>query len=482
MKAIVLQGTRIRLRPVLMTAFVASLGFLPMALSNGSGAEVQKPLATVVIGGLIIATFLTLFVLPILYIMFEKGIKLKPRKIKSITTTIVLGLFFTFQNVNAQEKITLDKAIETALQNNLKIKNQKLNSEYLQQMTKTGYDITNTGIISEYGQFNSNVNDLKVGVSQSIKFPTVYKRQKQLLVEQAKTGKWYEALQKKDLIKEVTNVFYELIYLKEKEKLLLKNDSIYSEFLRKSTLRFDKGESNILEKATAENQSGQIKIQLQEVQSDYKILQAQFKMLLNADKDFVPFSDKLKIDFDEKTSSDATTNYPSVKLFEQEVTINKAEIALEKSKKMPELIGGVYWQTFNANTNFQDSFNGVFGQFGIALPLFNSSLNNKRKALEINTQIAQNNLNFEKLKLQNQYQNLLQEYQKSKTTIEYYETKALKNVDLVTTTANKKFVGGDINYLEWVMLINQNTEIQSNYIEAVRKLNNSSIELNSLTK
>ncbi|MBF4518965.1 efflux RND transporter permease subunit [Flavobacterium sp. ANB] len=79
---IVLQGTRIRLRPVLMTALVASLGFLPMALSNSSGAEVQKPLATVVIGGLLIATFLTLFVLPILYIMFEKGINFKSNKLK----------------------------------------------------------------------------------------------------------------------------------------------------------------------------------------------------------------------------------------------------------------------------------------------------------------------------------------------------------------------------------------------------------------
>ncbi len=68
---IVLMGTRIRLRPVLMTAFVASLGFLPMALSNGAGAEVQRPLATVVIGGLMLATFLTLFVLPILYVLFE---------------------------------------------------------------------------------------------------------------------------------------------------------------------------------------------------------------------------------------------------------------------------------------------------------------------------------------------------------------------------------------------------------------------------
>ncbi|MDN5397191.1 MAG: efflux RND transporter permease subunit, partial [Chryseobacterium sp.] len=61
---IVLMGTRIRLRPVLMTAFVASLGFLPMALSSGAGAEVQRPLATVVIGGLMLATLLTLFVLP----------------------------------------------------------------------------------------------------------------------------------------------------------------------------------------------------------------------------------------------------------------------------------------------------------------------------------------------------------------------------------------------------------------------------------
>ncbi len=76
LKRIVLMGTKIRLRPVLMTALVASLGFLPMALSHGEGAEVQRPLATVVIGGLLIATFLTLFVLPILYIMFEKiGVK-----------------------------------------------------------------------------------------------------------------------------------------------------------------------------------------------------------------------------------------------------------------------------------------------------------------------------------------------------------------------------------------------------------------------
>ncbi|MFT6937172.1 MAG: cobalt-zinc-cadmium resistance protein CzcA [Saprospiraceae bacterium] len=68
----IITGTKVRLRPVIMTALVASLGFLPMALSNSGGAEVQRPLATVVIGGLITATLLTLVVLPILYSWIEK--------------------------------------------------------------------------------------------------------------------------------------------------------------------------------------------------------------------------------------------------------------------------------------------------------------------------------------------------------------------------------------------------------------------------
>lgn len=72
LKTAVIIGGRTRLRPVLMTAFVASLGFLPMAISTGEGAEVQRPLATVVIGGLLLATYLTLYLLPVMYIWFEK--------------------------------------------------------------------------------------------------------------------------------------------------------------------------------------------------------------------------------------------------------------------------------------------------------------------------------------------------------------------------------------------------------------------------
>src|SRR3546814_17312550 len=69
----IMKGTYIRLRPVIMTASVASLGFLPMALSTSAGAEVQRPLATVVIGGLVTATMLTLVVLPVIYFYLERS-------------------------------------------------------------------------------------------------------------------------------------------------------------------------------------------------------------------------------------------------------------------------------------------------------------------------------------------------------------------------------------------------------------------------
>jgi cobalt-zinc-cadmium resistance protein CzcA len=71
--AAVITGALTRLRPVLMTALVASLGFVPMALATGTGAEVQRPLATVVIGGILSSTALTLLVLPLLYRLMHRN-------------------------------------------------------------------------------------------------------------------------------------------------------------------------------------------------------------------------------------------------------------------------------------------------------------------------------------------------------------------------------------------------------------------------
>jgi cobalt-zinc-cadmium resistance protein CzcA len=82
------QAAERRLRPVLMTALVASLGFVPMALNTGIGAEVQRPLATVVIGGIVSSTLLTLLVLPVLYGMIGRRRRLTPAGVRSIQMNV----------------------------------------------------------------------------------------------------------------------------------------------------------------------------------------------------------------------------------------------------------------------------------------------------------------------------------------------------------------------------------------------------------
>jgi len=180
---IILTGTKNRLRPVLMTAAVASLGFLPMALSNGAGAEVQRPLATVVIGGLVTATLLTLFVLPAIYLM-TYNIKPRKRKMKKNDTGAIatmLLLFFAINTTYAQQpgKVSLEQSIEIALKNNKHVSAAKYNEQSKGFLSKSAYDLPKTVIDADYGQFNSRMNDTRFGISQSFNFPTVYIRQKE---------------------------------------------------------------------------------------------------------------------------------------------------------------------------------------------------------------------------------------------------------------------------------------------------------------
>ncbi|MEO6301848.1 MAG: efflux RND transporter permease subunit, partial [Bacteroidia bacterium] len=482
LKQIVLQGTKHRLRPVLMTAFVASLGFLPMALSNGAGAEVQRPLATVVIGGLLIATFLTLFVLPVLYILFEKGIKSKGINKGAVVTIIA---FILTSNVTAQTPISLQAAVDTAFKNNLSLKNDKLNAEYHKKLQGSGVDIPQTSVTGEYGQINSFYKDTKFGVSQSIKFPSVYLKQKSVLNEEWKSSVLNVAIKQNDLKKNVTQVFYELIYLEEKKKLLQHIDSVYVVFLKNAEMRFNKGESNILEKTTAETQRGQVNQQLKQLEQDYSIVQLQLKLLLNSSNDFVPTEKSKKIEVVSIADTSIIKQHPLITQLKQQEQIGISKFKLERSKLLPDLFisynnmsmrgFGADANLYNASTRFQSA------QVGIGLPLFFGSQKSKISALKINKDVAENNYLAGLKSLQSEYQQALLSYKKNLQAVAYFEDTALKNADIILTTANKQFSNGDINYLEWVLLINQSVSIQSDYLDAVKGLNQSIIQLNALT-
>ncbi len=465
-----------------MTAFVASLGFLPMALSHGEGAEVQRPLATVVIGGLLVATFLTLFVLPILYIMFEKRIILTGKKSFTKITALIF-LILSTQGLHAQNKISLETAIDSALKNNLVVKNEKLKEKYYQQLINTGKTIAPTNINTEYGQINSFYADTKFGIQQTISFPKVYARNKSLLNEEWKSSVLNTNIKAFLLVKQVKQVYYSLIYLGEKKLLLQKADSLYAEFLRKSNLRFIKGESNLLEKITTENHRGQIELQLSQIDQDLEMLQLQFQLLLNTKNSFIPKDNSSILVNLELNNSPDLNVHPTTQYLKQQHSIAKATTDVEKSKLIPDLTIGYNIMGMrgvganNVNYDGASRFHSV--QLSMGLPIFTNGQKAKINAAKENETITTNEININLNSLEITYKSLLSEFKKNNEAINYFEKVALKNADLITKTANEQYLNGDINYLDWVILINQSILIKSEYLEAVKNRNNVAIEINS---
>ena len=483
LKEVVIMGSKVRLRPVMMTAFVASLGFLPMAISNGAGAEVQRPLATVVIGGLMLATFLTLFVLPILYVIFEKigNTAVSTKSIAIIVIPLLLGGLST----SAQNKIILQDGIDMAFRNNLTVKNEKLKSEYQQILIKSSLNIPQANFSAEMGQINSVYNDNRFAISQSISFPTVYTNQKKLLNEEWKTAVLTIALREIELKRAVTQIFYTIILFREKEKLLIRADSIYAEFLIKTNVRLAKGESNILENTTAELQRGNIQLQLKAIQQEIELAKLQFQLLLNTETNYEPLATKAKIKVSISLDSSFTNQHPLLKVFQQQKLIAVANTTLERSKLLPNLslgINGMSMRGTGADNVFYNSsklFTSI--QIGVGIPVSAGAQKARISAYKVNESIADNNFQQQFQQIGKDYKNAFLQYQTNLNAVNYFENTGLKNANLIVSTANKQFINGDINYLDWVVLINQSISIQSNYLDAVKMLNESIISINYLT-
>jgi len=480
---VVLQGTKSRLRPVLMTAFVASLGLLPMALSPGAGAEVQRPLATVVIGGLLMSTFLTLIILPILYVMAENG---KPLSMKiKIPVSIFLIVLMSGWQLKGQDTLALDKLIQIALKHNLGMKEENLKGEYLKNNIDTYKEIPPTEILGEFGQINSAYQDSKFIISQSVQFPTIYKRKKALNSELYKENTFQVALKENELTKQVKEIFYQQLYLREKEKILKRTDTIYKSFLEKAVFRYAKGESNLLEKIFAENALGNIQMQLKELQRDADIEKLKWKVLLNQEDEMVPDYSPLKIPFNEDIEVQQMLQAnPILKIRQQQKEIAKASTQLALAEKLPDLTvaySNASIRGIGADEKFytaSNRFNAL--QIGVSVPLFLGAQKakiNSSKTLEL---ISENNLQSGIQQLSNDFQIHLQAFEKNKEMVNYYETIALPNAELMKKTADIQYETGEINYLVWAGLIQNALTIESEYLDAVHEMNRIIIHIHYL--
>ncbi len=492
----VLTGTRSRLRPVLMTAAVASLGFLPMAISNSSGAEVQRPLATVVIGGLITATLLTLIVLPVLYILFERKKKSTAMKAGLNPIAVILVLLFGGLllpiNSSAQSvpvrKITLEQAVDEAVKNNSNLKASGYEIDLQKSLKKGSLNLDKTDIVYQQGQINSSNQDNHFAVTQKIEFPTVYGSQAKLANQRIKSSEQLFAMTENELISRVKSVYYELLYLRERERLFNYQDSLYSNLAKASDLRYRTGESNRLEKVTSETQLMELKNSVVQNRADILIAQNQLQTLLNTSDHLLIDADRLvKRPLEIPRDSSALAQNPYLKFLEQEIHVRRGETRLQQAKRLPDFSAGYFNQSFRGIQNVSgvpqnftgaDRFTGF--QVGIGIPILPGGNRAKINASKISEQIAATNLQYQQTNLQGELQQLIQEYNKHKSSLEYYEESALAQADLIINNAEKAFKGGEIAYLQYLQSMAVSIKIKTDYMQELYLYNQSVLDIENM--
>lgn len=472
------EGTKVRLRPVLMTATVASLGFLPMAISTGAGAEVQRPLATVVIGGLITATVLTLIVLPLLYIIFTRP-KLHSNNLTPKVVTALVALMFSkslfAQDTGETTRISFNAAYDTALTNNLQILSSDLQIQKSGALKGTWLDIPRTGIFIENEDINPQEPKgiLKIGLSQSIEWPGAYKARKNLLQQQAHFLEIAKQIKALEIKRDVQTTYYTLWFLQSKQMLWRRLDSMYTSLAKAAVLRVKTGESAGLDSIAAMARANETTVQLNLLAGDIQVQQENLKKLLNTTKRYLPdlsMLQKLPITF-----SDSTINsHPQLQIQEQNMNIAQAELNVQQQNRKPNFEGRFFSQHLYGASNPYSGFSVMAG-----IPLFGrSAYRNKIKAARIEQSYRQSIFDYEKLALITTYNQAYRQLLKDQDLLGYYEKTGLAQAEAIIKSSNLAYRGGEINFAELTQYLSQAIDIQKNYLDVLHQFDQSAIQLN----
>lgn len=470
----ILLGTQNRLRPVLLTAAAAALGFLPMAISTSAGAEVQRPLATVVVGGLISATALTLIVLPVLYSIFDR--KKTHRKVSGRLASLLLILVLPLAGVAQVKPINLEQAIKLALENNNRLKASAGRLEQSKDLVGSAIDIDKTQLYYSFDENNIAENGAPIqvwGVNQSLKFPTVYGAQRKLQKSKVELSKQQYALDERLVKREVSKAYYRTVYWQQLIANYAYLDSLYRYFAEAAEKRYEAGETNYLEKLTAESKYRELHLLLQQgLQSkDQAAIQLQSwvqsdSVLLVADAELPRLSLEA---FD-------SLQHPGIRHYQANMELSDKALLLQKQQLLPDLQVGV----FQGNNNLPNAktYQGI--QFGVAVPLWFGADRARIKAAKTNQVTLQCEYQNYRTRLSAHYYSLLSDLQKYQEALQYYETSGKSLSNELLSHASKAFQNGEIDFLQYAQLLESAKNIEVSYLNNLLKYNETALEANYL--
>lgn len=472
------QATKTRLRPVVVTSAVASLGFLPMALSTSAGAEVQRPLATVVIGGIITSTFLTMIILPLVYYYFQNGIKLS-RKIKPTATLLAFFILLPFlgkgQNSDRLE-LSLEQAITKASNTNVEIINSRLQIDKNAYLQKSTFKLGTTEFNYQNGQINSALIDYNFSVTQNFGNPFQNMAQSRYLKTENEWLHLQSELKKHEIIYTIkTNYNLQQSLFARKQQM----DTLIAQlekFMKIIDLRYSQGEVYSLEKLNMQSKLQQYLMQQQEYENQLQQSFMQLQKILFSDTlcvfrkqpfDLIRFDNLLEKNQGIENTTQMRAGETSVRLTQNQQKITKTEL-------LPEIYAGY----FNQQIDGTGGFSGW--EIGIGIPIFAFSEIAKNKAAKVDILIAENNRKALENNILTKKRSLQNQLTRKTDNIRLIETTLLANSREIIEQANLLYSNGEISYHEYLQSVENAANVQITFIDEIYEANKIILQLQLL--
>jgi cobalt-zinc-cadmium resistance protein CzcA len=393
---------------------------------------------------------------------------------------------FSYAQNAVSNKVNLQTAVTNSLSANPNTRVGNLGVEYQQTLKGSTGDIGKTNINLTYGQYNSPIPyDNNITITQNIPNPVYLKRLKELADASIEASRSQLKIYQSQIAFQVKNVYYQLLYRNEQRKLADTLIALYKRVLRAADVRFNTGETNILEKYNANTQLQEAIAQQQQVEeyinSNLKLLGKYMNdTTISGIADSVLKEKTISLSLD----SSILGNNPQLQSLRSQIAVASKEIRVEKARLLPDFSLGYFNQSLvgNHSKDGVEKYYGVGKRFqgveiGISIPIFAKPQKAKIHAAEINMQIREAEVEAFYFSLSQRGTVLLSDLRRLQIQIGYFRKTALPQAELLINKSQRAFEAGEIDYYQLSQSLNNANNVRRQYIEVINQYNLTAIEL-----
>ena len=438
-RRVIARGTQHLLRPVFLTGLVASLGFVPMAVATTAGAEVQRPLATVVIGGLFVSTLLTLFVVLVFYRLVGEAPLLRRRTfLRRFFPMLLLPMLLVLPTEgHSQQRVTLDEAVAMAVENHPRLQSAEASIERSRAMRGESWDLASTTVDYSFGQLNgTECNDREISITQSVGSllpPPFYKNA--LVRRQIETGGHCKELVRREVVAEVKRAWSYYLYTQELCRLYADQNTLATELSRTSQLCYEQGDITRLELSMTATMAAEMRNRLFQAEKEHKV------------------------------AADHQRSY-----YDSQVREAEARVKVEKSRFFPEFSLGYQRQKILPDKGLNAYV------VGASFPIFFNSQHSRIRQAKADARIARNEAEMNLRTVTSRVTEFEASLRRYGESLRYYTETALPEDETLIRAAKLQLANSETSIAEYILSLNTALEIRRGYVETLNQYNIAALE------